>query len=186
MALAALVVVIGTLFAGVVPAQAHAVLEKTSPAKNAVLTTAPTEVVLTFDEPPQNVGDLVQVTGPAGVVSQGSPTLTGPSIHQALNTRLPNGSYRVTWRAVSDDGHPVSGTFAFTLNQSSGGAATATAGAAPSGSSTSTATSAAMPAKAAAQDAGRGWLVWVAVAIAVLALIALAARRLTRHDTEAP
>jgi methionine-rich copper-binding protein CopC len=176
--ISALVLTITPLVATETPAQAHAVLERTSPAKDAILPAAPTEIVLTFDEPPQQLGSAVQVTGPSGVVSQGTPTLSGTEIHQALSPTLPNGAYQVAWRVVSDDGHPVAGTFAFTIR-----AATTPTSATPTGPTTGTPDSA-TPAAATTQEASNPWP-WMVVAVALLALIGLSIWRFSRHDKEA-
>jgi copper resistance protein C len=184
LALTALIITIVAPLAAEAPAQAHAVLEKTSPAKNAVLTASPPEVVLTFDEPPQQLGNVVQVTGPTGVVSQGTPTLSGAEIHQALNPDLPNGAYQVAWRAVSDDGHPVAGTFAFTIR-----AAATTTSPTPTQPTSSTPdsptpTAATLPTQTTAQETSTAWP-WILAAVVLLALIGFAIWRFTRHDKEA-
>jgi hypothetical protein len=57
----------------------------------------------------------VVVTGPeAGAWEQGGPTVDGATVTQPLRPLEPSGVYEVTWRVVADDGHPISGTFAFT------------------------------------------------------------------------
>jgi hypothetical protein len=159
-ALGALVAIAVTMLVGGAPAQAHAVLVKTSPAKDAALSIPPTEVVLTFDEAPLQLGAVIKVTGPAGVVSLGSPRISGAELHQALSSSLAAGSYRVDWRAVSDDGHPVSGTYGFSLAHAAVGAASS---APPAAAGTD-------PAPVASSSPNRGPLIWAA--IAVLALFA--------------
>jgi methionine-rich copper-binding protein CopC len=161
------------LLAGPAPAQAHARLLRTSPANGASLTSAPDEVTLTFDEAALQVGLIVRVSGPAGVVSSGRPRIADATVHQSLSSDLTPGRYRVDWRATSDDGHPVSDTFAFTI-----------AGAQPSPTPTATApspTSAGTPSLASAgtptvgsSGASPALLLWGAGAIPVL-LVAAAA-----------
>jgi methionine-rich copper-binding protein CopC len=98
------------------PASAHAVLVKITPRADAQLTTAPKEVVLEFDEPVSTTFATVVVTTAAGVtVARGKPTVLGSKVTQALTLGLASGGYRVAFRVVSDDGHPISGKSTFTL-----------------------------------------------------------------------
>jgi methionine-rich copper-binding protein CopC len=97
-----------------VTASAHAHLEKSTPADGSVITTSPSNLVLNFsaaarltalsiqkgDEPAQNLKPL--------------PTTAAQQISVALPQLAP-GTYSVSWRAMSDDGHVTSGTLHFTL-----------------------------------------------------------------------
>lgn len=97
-----------------IPAHAHAHLQKSSPADNSVITTAPSNLVLNFseagrltvlsikkgDEPPQNLKPL--------------PATSAQQISVPLPTLTP-GSYAVSWRVLSDDGHVMAGALHFTL-----------------------------------------------------------------------
>jgi methionine-rich copper-binding protein CopC len=113
-------------------ADAHAALRSVSPKDGATVSTAPTEVVLTFSEPVGTSFATVSVAGPSGSVSQGKAVVDGPTVTQALAADLPNGRYTVSFHVVSDDGHPVSDRTSFTV------AATATATSLPGSSATST------------------------------------------------
>ncbi|CAO5175046.1 copper resistance protein C [Frankia sp. AiPs1] len=100
-----------------VPASAHSRLELTSPAAGAILAQAPGEVVLTFNEAVSSRYTRVAVTSPDGTAhTRGDPQVQGTSVHQALSA-LGNGRYTVAYQAVSADGHPVGGTFDFTVAQ---------------------------------------------------------------------
>ncbi len=103
------VVLLGTPLA----ASAHDVLESTSPAAGSTVPRMPERVSLTFSEAPLSIGTQVVVTGPAGAMQQGAPTIEGRVLTQAIAPSAPAGSYTVTYRVTSDDGHPVSGSFAF-------------------------------------------------------------------------
>ena len=107
-------------------AAAHAELVRITPERNARLTTAPTEVVLEFSEPVSGSFATVLVTTAGGtVVATGKPAVVGARITQALNPRLDAGAYRVAFRVVSADGHPVTGESGFKLLLvSSGGPST--------------------------------------------------------------
>ncbi|HEX2804897.1 MAG TPA: copper resistance CopC family protein [Kineosporiaceae bacterium] len=103
------------------PARAHDVLIETDPADGAVLATAPTQVKLTFAQQALRIGTRLRVTGPGGAVVSGRPVqVVGSYVTQPLDPGLTPGGYTVVWRVTSADGHPVSGTFTFTLAGSSG------------------------------------------------------------------
>ena len=97
-------------------ADAHDVLRSTNPADGAVVDQLPDRVVLTFDEPALAIGTEVQVTGPDGPVTDGTPQLVDTEVRQPVRAG-PAGRYTVLWRVTSVDGHPVSGTFSFTAQQ---------------------------------------------------------------------
>ena len=68
---------------------------------------------LTFTDVPLSIGTQVVVTGPSGAVQQGAPTIEGRVVTQAISPSAPAGSYTVAYRVTSDDGHPVTGSYAF-------------------------------------------------------------------------
>lgn len=122
------------------PASAHAALIKITPDADAQLTTAPTQVVLEFDEPISTTFATVVVTTAAGVnVARGRPTVLGAKVTQALIPDMASGDYRVAYRMVSDDGHPVSGESKFTLALTPGTSPATSAGATSASSSTTSA-----------------------------------------------
>ena len=100
----------------VVPAAAaHARLISTTPPNDAVLEQRPRSVLLRFDEPVETAFGAVRVYDArahrvdSGEVEQPSET----EVEVGLDRRLARGTYTATWRAVSADGHPVSGAFVF-------------------------------------------------------------------------
>lgn len=97
----------------------HAALVTASPAPGTVLEQAPAVIVLTFSEP---VGvTAVRLFGPGG----GLLTL-GPTQAQGAQVRIPvpdsstQGTYLLSWRVVSTDGHPVGGTLDYAIGADSG------------------------------------------------------------------
>lgn len=97
------------------PAAAHTVLLGTTPADGSVVTTVTTEVTLTFNEPVRADFSTVVVTGPDGrAYATGNPTVQDNVLRQPVHP-LGSGTYEVAWRVVSLDGHPVSGSFSFTV-----------------------------------------------------------------------
>jgi copper resistance protein C len=98
------------------PAWAHSQLIAMSPADGSTVAVAPTEVVLTFDENIQDIGDAVIITDPDGVrVEDGPPTILDATATEKLHALTVRGHYAVSYRVVSADGHPVTRTLGFDL-----------------------------------------------------------------------
>lgn len=72
-------------------------------------------ITLTFNNSILDVGTEIVVTGPEGDATDGAPVTKGPDVTQPIADELPLGDYRVAWRVVSSDGHPIDGTFEFTV-----------------------------------------------------------------------
>lgn len=120
-------------------ADAHDVLVSTSPADGAHVATAPPTVMLRFDQTVLGLGTEVVVTGPSGPVQLGNPSVVDNTVTERLQPGAPAGRYTVNWRVTSVDGHPVSGTFAFTARAPGAGQAapsSAVSGTTPSSAST--------------------------------------------------
>lgn len=135
---------------GMNPAAAHDELVFTNPADGATLTEAPASLELTYSGDIMDVdgANQVRVTNAAGEsVTDGTPDIDGKVVTQDLATAAADDTYTVTWRVVSSDGHPIQGTFTYTVGQGSSSAsstAAATIGAAePSAENTGTGTPAA-------------------------------------------
>ena len=111
------------MLAGATSASAHAALLSSDPAQNAVVQTAPTQVVLHFSEQVTLATDDLRVFDPAGKrVDSGSTGHNGgddTTARVALASGLAQGTYTVAWRAVSADTHPVSGAFTFSYGHTS-------------------------------------------------------------------
>jgi methionine-rich copper-binding protein CopC len=106
----------GLLLVVVAPAAAHTDLVTSTPAAGATLAAAPTAVRLVFEEPVSARLASVVVTGPDGVDhAQGAPTVAGTVVVQHLSPLTVVGRFRVAYRVVSDDGHPLKGSFSFTV-----------------------------------------------------------------------
>ena len=96
-------------------AGAHARLITTEPANDAVLERSPDAVLLRFDEPVETAFGAIRVYD-SGARRVDVGDVERPSEREArvaLDRRLARGTYTATWRAVSADGHPVSGAFVF-------------------------------------------------------------------------
>lgn len=99
-------------------AHAHASLIETDPADNSLLGTLPTRVTLRFNEP---VDPLVfRLALPDGS-TQALTTITAidGGVQIALPPEDAPGTYGVSWRVISADGHPVGGTLLLSVGERS-------------------------------------------------------------------
>ncbi len=102
------------------PASAHDSVLSTTPADAEHVDAAPETVSIRFTDDIMQLGAVTLVVDSAGTDwVAGAPTLDGPTATLALDPSLPDGAYQVRWRVVSADGHPISGTFDFTVGDAS-------------------------------------------------------------------
>ena len=96
---------------------AHAALAATDPADGSVVPTQPEEVSATFDEPIHMTATSLEVYTPDGDrADDGDTTLANPEeIAVTLLPGLGSGTYTAVWHVISDDTHPVSGEFTFSI-----------------------------------------------------------------------
>jgi copper transport protein len=125
--LAGVIATLGML-ATAAPASAHATLLRTDPAAGAILTDAPSEVTLTFSESVGTSLGKVTVVDPDGkAVHQGKLSQRkGAEASVKLKSGLRDGTYLVSYRVISADGHPISGGFTFSIGAPSQQAAAVT------------------------------------------------------------
>ncbi|MCW2750374.1 MAG: hypothetical protein JWR83_1484 [Aeromicrobium sp.] len=98
-----------------VPASAHAVLVGTDPKDGSALASAPTSISLTFNE---NIGTpaFIAVRAPDGTKVITSPaTAVNRTVSATVADVSKRGRFAVSYRVVSADGHPVEGTFHYTV-----------------------------------------------------------------------
>ena len=93
---------------------AHSKSEATTPADGATVTKVP-ELSMRFDDPMRIIS--VTLTSPDGDVEIERETGMDPATEfRALPLEaLPPGSYRFDWRGMASDGHPMQGSFSFTV-----------------------------------------------------------------------
>jgi len=95
---------------------AHASLVRAEPADGAMLAETPRVLTLTFNEP---VSPLVmRLIGPGGEVIA-PPATAENSVVTVTPPRLRQGTHVLSWRVVSGDGHPVAGSFMFSIGAAS-------------------------------------------------------------------
>jgi copper transport protein len=103
-------------------ALAHASLLRSEPAAGAVLARQPDQVRLVFNEPVMPL--VIQLVGPQGhAVPLTRITTENAALAIALPPGLPRGTHLLSWRVASADGHPVGGSFVFSVGERSGGSA---------------------------------------------------------------
>lgn len=163
--------------ASAVPASAHAELIRSDPEADSVRSQAPTQVTLTFGEDLRPIGRALVVTDPSGarVVQPDTLTTDGPVMSVQLTALTVPGLYRVAYRVVSADGHPVSGDYTFTLDV---GAAGGVSGASP----TSSAPTAGPVASSGTSSSGASALPWLAAALILGLAVGLTAVVRRRRD----
>ncbi|MFG2030248.1 copper resistance protein CopC [Streptomyces sp. NPDC048825] len=99
-------------------AAAHTGLDTTSPGAGATLAGLPPRVTLSFSDAMTQKYSKVAVTGPDGASAvAGDPQVEGKTVSLPLDTGSPAGRYTVGYRVVSADGHPVSGSYTFTVEE---------------------------------------------------------------------
>lgn len=121
---------IATLAASVLPAAApaprtevlrrHAKLLKSGPAANDTLKTSPVAITLWFSERVEIGISRIKLVGASAVVfATGKlsriPGADASTLMAPVTTSLPAGTYTVHWTVASDDGHPMKGSYSFTV-----------------------------------------------------------------------
>ncbi|WP_412099961.1 copper resistance protein CopC [Micromonospora ureilytica] len=147
------------------PAWAHNSLKTATPARDATVPSAPTEVTLEFMQRLDPTFTTIVLSDAAKRrLPTGEPVVTGAKSTVQVTDTLPNGTYTVAYRVVSADGHPVQGSYPFTV-------ADPTSSAAPVANVSA---SASAPSAAAAVEPDGGPNAGVLVAGAALVLLVLA------------
>jgi len=146
------------------PALAHNQLIASNPADKATVETSPATVELTFDQPVQQGDGLnsIAITGPdASTWSVGAPEVASNVVSATVDGLGPAGEYRIGYRILSADGHPVRGELTFTLTTAGDGtpAPASTAGGETSGAASGEADS---------DDGGLPVWVWILGAAVLL------------------
>ncbi|MBB2506240.1 copper resistance protein CopC [Amycolatopsis echigonensis] len=175
--LAAILFGLAAMFFPQTSAEAHSFLESSVPAKDSSIDAGPAKIVLTFNEPLDSGFTELTVLGPDGAThwEAAAATVAGAALSAPVKPLGPAGKYTVDYRIVSADGHPVSGSYSFTLTKPGTGVAAAAAAAPPAPPSTAAAS-------AARENDGSGdvppW-VWVAAAAVLLIAGGIVAARIS-------
>ena len=98
------------------PADAHAIVRETRPAADEIVAESPSSVTMRFNEAVELAFGALRVFDTNGNrVDRGKARYAGSdsTVRVQLGDDLPDGTYTVTWRVVSADGHPVREAFVF-------------------------------------------------------------------------
>lgn len=102
------------------PALAHDVLIDSDPEDGDSLDAVPEEVVLTFNNSPnEGGGNAIVVTGPDGETTyeEGELTFDGPDVSVDVGLLDEAGEYSIDYQIVSSDGHPIQDTLVFSVSE---------------------------------------------------------------------
>ncbi|GGN00596.1 copper resistance protein C [Lentzea pudingi] len=120
-ALVALLFAGAAVLATAAPAAAHNALIGSDPKDKTSLEVGPSTVTLTFDQDVQggqgiNAISVVDSSGGHYEVA-GDPTIRDTAVSQKVEALGKAGEYKIGYRILSADGHPVSGELTFTLTK---------------------------------------------------------------------
>jgi methionine-rich copper-binding protein CopC len=114
---AVLLGVLALFVTGIPPAAAHAGLVSSDPANGSLLTTAPSQVTLTFNEDLlETMVNVSVLDANNAVISADVAEAAGPTVIVGWPSQATDGTYRLAYRVVSADGHPVTGEIEFTID----------------------------------------------------------------------
>jgi copper transport protein len=110
-----------------VHSSAHAYIVNSNPAIGQTLKQSPSEVQILFSESIEPTFAYLKVTNESGIYVNDGVARIDPENQSILVVRLksalPDGTYSATYRVISGDGHPVSGTIPFAISADGGGKA---------------------------------------------------------------
>ncbi|SCF25001.1 hypothetical protein GA0074695_4787 [Micromonospora viridifaciens] len=188
---AAVLAAVAVLLAPASPAAAHNSLQAANPAKNARLAAPPAQITLKFlQKLDPAFTTIVLNDADQRKVPTSEPAVTGTTGTVTISQPLANGSYTVAYRVVSADGHPVQGSYSFTVADPAASAAP-TASAAPDVAASAAADqgsaspASASPAASSRRSDGADPMLLVAGGVAVVAVVAgvVVLRRRRRADS---
>lgn len=113
----ALIFAIGgfALFINLAPANSHSQLVSSDPVDGSVLSAAPAKLVLTFNEALLEEAVAVAISNSSGAAVSGTvASSAGAIVTIPWPAELPSDTYTVSYRIVSADAHPVTGSISFT------------------------------------------------------------------------
>jgi len=108
----ALAAVLGVVLAQA--AQAHSKKETSHPVDGAALAQPPETIGMRFDTPIMITMFRITQADGAETPYEGG-VMTPVTEYQVVPAAMSSGDYSVEWRGLSEDGHPVEGTFSFSV-----------------------------------------------------------------------
>ena len=113
--LGCVVALILSVVLGVTPVSAHSELESISPANGATVASAVRTITLTFNE--EVSSPRIVVRGSDKAMVAGTTRRNGERVVFTATRPLRSGTFTVSWRVRSADGHFISGTSRFAVKQ---------------------------------------------------------------------
>jgi methionine-rich copper-binding protein CopC len=92
------------------PAFAHATVKSTIPASGSVVNRSPDNVFINFNEPARLTSVVVSEAGKADRKLEFTPPSGSTTTVRIPDPRLGAGRNEIKWKALSKDGHPISGS----------------------------------------------------------------------------
>lgn len=111
------------------PAIAHSTVKSTIPASGSVLNRSPESVFINFNEPARMTSVVVAETGKPDRKLEFTPPSGSTTTIRIPAPQLGAGRNEIRWKALSKDGHPISGSITIVIKSG----ATSAAGSAPAG-----------------------------------------------------
>lgn len=108
-------------------AHAHVELRSVTPAERSTVDAPPEQVVLEFSTAMADRVRAIELRSPAGELVVDEWSVDGTRVVVTPPEAMPDGTWRVDWRVVGGDGHPLVGSFWFAVGEPSHGAAHAAA-----------------------------------------------------------
>lgn len=174
------------LFSSTQPVAAHSELTSSTPAANAVLTSAPPTVRATFSDRIEPRFSKATLAVAGGAPRKVPVTVDGESLRASIpdNLRI-SGAWKFAFRVVSVDGHPISGSIVFTVRPATASTSKASTptqttpgtGTPPAASMTTTSTATTSPRVSGHQDSDplqsrRRLIYWVEGIVGAMLLLA--------------
>lgn len=96
---------------------AHTYLDVTTPADGETVTTDIQKIELNYSGTIEEGSFFTLNASNGDEISVQSFAVENGLLTGYLETPLPNGNYTVNWNSISQDGHPLSGSYSFTVNK---------------------------------------------------------------------
>lgn len=110
------------IFLSPITANAHTGVVSTSPSQDQVVTQLPSQITIEFSDDLMKLGDKVVNTLTITAPDNSKVKISSISVQKNVitanipTTEYMDGTYLLSYRVVSGDGHPVSGEYSFVLN----------------------------------------------------------------------
>lgn len=108
--------ILAALFLFIPNAAAHTYLDTTKPEDGEIVVEPLKSIALTYSGKIEEGSTFKVIASNGEQVETNSITLVDGVLTGTFDNPLPNGDYIVQWNSISEDGHPLSGEFSFTVD----------------------------------------------------------------------